>query len=136
MRPVCVFTDVPACARVQIMDLLHGRWRTATRLIMVVLSAAGMSPAEIADLLDYQPATVRRWLHRYSVDGIGGLPDRPRPGRPRRGGPALTSRITALLKHPGRGRSGGSGNTWADPRSACVPCGDVPGRWPAGDDPD
>ena len=101
MRPVCVFADVPACARAQIMDLLHGRWRTATRLIMVVLSAAGMSPAEIADLLDYNPATVRRWLHRYTTDGIPGLPDRPRPGRPRLGGATLTSRITALLKTPG-----------------------------------
>src|SRR5258707_4247019 len=101
MRPVCVYADVPGCARAQIMDLLHGRWRTATRLIMVVLSAAGMSPAQIADLFDYHPATVRRWLHRYTTDGIPGLPDRPRPGRPRLGGQALTSRITALLATPG-----------------------------------
>jgi transposase len=101
MRPVCVVADVPVGARAQIMDLLHGRWRTATRLIMVVLSAAGMSPAEIAALLDYHPATVRRWLHRYTTDGIPGLPDRPRPGRPRLGGLALTARITALLATPG-----------------------------------
>jgi hypothetical protein len=45
MRPACVFADVPVGVRAQIMDLLHGRWRTATRLIMV-LSADGMSPAE------------------------------------------------------------------------------------------
>jgi transposase len=101
MRPACVFTDVPVGARAQIMDLLHGRWRTATRLIMVVLSAAGMPPAEIADLLDYHPATVRRWLHRFAIDGIAGLPDRPRSGRPPLGGPALTPRITALLAAPG-----------------------------------
>jgi transposase len=101
MRPVCVFTDVPVHARAQIMALLHGPWRTATRLLMVMLSADGMSPAEIADLLDYHPATVRHWLHRYRVDGIPGLPDRPRSGRPRRGGQTLTSRITTLLKTPG-----------------------------------
>jgi len=101
MRPACVFTDVPVGVRAQIMDLLHGRWRTATRLIMVLLSAAGMSPAEIADLLDYHPGTVRRWLHRFATDGIRGLPDRPRPGRPRLGGPTLTPRITALLAAPG-----------------------------------
>lgn len=101
MRPVCVFTDVPVGARAQIMDLLHGRWRTATRLMMVVLSAAGMPAAEIADLLDYHPATVRRWLHRFASDGVGGLPDRPRSGRPRLGGPALTARIAALLAAPG-----------------------------------
>ena len=101
MRPACVFTDVPAGARAQIMDLLHGPWRTATRLIIVVLSAAGFSPAEIAELLDYHPATVRRWLHRYATDGVAGLPDRPRPGRPRLGGSTLTARIAALLQTPG-----------------------------------
>ena len=82
MRPVCVFAETPSSARAQIMHLLHGRWRTATRLIMVILSTAGMSPAQIAELLDYHPATVRRWLHRYRIEGIPGLPDRPRPGRP------------------------------------------------------
>jgi transposase len=101
MRPACVFTDLPGCARTQIMQLLHGRWRTATRLIMVLLSAAGMSPAQIADLLDYHPATVRRWLHRYRTDGVAGLPDRPRPGRPRLGGSTLTARIATLLAAPG-----------------------------------
>jgi hypothetical protein len=98
MRPTCVFTDLSAHARTEIMGLLHGRWRTATRLTMVVLSAAGMPPAEIAALLDYHPATVRRWLHRFALDGIGGLPDRPRPGRPRLGGCALTARIATSTK--------------------------------------
>ena len=101
MRPACVFTDVPAGARTEIMALLHGRWRPATRLIMVVLSTAGFSPAEIAALLDYHPATVRRWLHRYHSDGVSGLPDRSRPGRPRLGGSTLTARIARLLHTSG-----------------------------------
>lgn len=101
MRPACVFTDLPASARAQIMALLHGRWRIATRLVMVLLSAAGMPASEIADLLGYHPATVRRWLHRYDTDGIPGLPDRPRSGRPRLGGRTLTTRIAVLLATPG-----------------------------------
>jgi transposase len=101
MRPACVFTDLSTHTRTEIMVLLHGRWRTATRLTMVLLSAAGMPPAQIAALLDYHQATVRRWLHRYHSDGITGLPDRPRPGRPRLGGAALTGRIAALLQTPG-----------------------------------
>jgi hypothetical protein len=76
VRPVCVFTDVPVRTRSQIMALLHGRWRT--RLIMVLLSAADMPAAEIAD-----------------------LPDRPRSGRPPSGGATLTSRIATLLATPG-----------------------------------
>jgi transposase len=101
MRPVCVTAEVPASIRTQIINLLHGPWRTATRLIMVLLCADGMSPAEIADLLDYHPGTVRRWIHRFHAEGLRGLPDRPRCGRPRRGGASLLRRIAALLNTPG-----------------------------------
>jgi transposase len=73
----------------------------ATRLIMILLRADGMSPAEIADLLDYHPTTVRRQIHRFTAEGIPGLPDRPRSGRPRLGGASLTRRIAALLNTPG-----------------------------------
>jgi hypothetical protein len=90
MRRACVFTDIPIPDRAQIMHLLRGQWRPATRLIMVLLSVAGFSPAEIADLLDYHSATVRRRLHRYTTDGIPGLLDRPRLG-----GATLIPRITS-----------------------------------------
>ncbi|MBA3488189.1 MAG: helix-turn-helix domain-containing protein [Longispora sp.] len=101
MRPPEVFAEVPAAMQTELMDLLHGPWRTATRIIMIVLSARGMSAAEITDLLDYHPGTVRRWLNRFSVEGIQGLPDRPRSGRPRLGGSGLIARTTALLAVPG-----------------------------------
>ena len=55
----------PGSTRAQIMHLLHGRWRTATRLIMVILSTAGMPPAQIADLLGYHAATVQRWAYDH-----------------------------------------------------------------------
>src|SRR5262249_52747413 len=41
------------------------------------------------------------WIHRFTTDGIAGLPDRPRSGRPRLGTASLTRRITALLNTPG-----------------------------------
>jgi transposase len=100
MRPPRTFIDLSATAHGQITDLLHGPWRTATRLLMVLLSAEGWSAAEIAGLLAYDPGTVRRWLHRFAAEGVAGLPDRPRPGRPRLGG-RLLRRITALLATPG-----------------------------------
>jgi transposase-like protein len=124
MRPVCVFTDVPVGVRAQIMDLLHGRWRTATRLIMVVLSADGMSPAEIADLFDYNPATVRRWLHRFSTDGIGGLPDRPRPGPASAGRayphPAHRRPPCCALRERGRSRVGVAALALRHRRYCCI----------------
>ena len=55
----------------------------------------------IAELLDCHPATVRRWIGRFNAEGLAGLADRPRPGRPRLGGHQLTSRIAGLLERPG-----------------------------------
>lgn len=101
MRPPEVFAEVPAAVRARILGLLHGPWRTATRMIMIVLSAQGLSAAEIAVLLDYDPHTVRRWLRRFATEGLDGLGDRPRSGRPRLGRPGLFRRIAVLLKQPG-----------------------------------
>jgi transposase len=48
--------------------------------------------AEIAVLLECYPSTVRRWISQFNAEGMAGLADRPRCGRPR-----LGERITALL---------------------------------------
>ena len=57
--------------------------------------------SQIAELLDCHPATVRRWISRFNAEGMAGLADRPRSGRPRLGGRRLTGRIAALLAWPG-----------------------------------
>jgi transposase len=67
---------------------------------MILLSQHGWTAAAIAELLGCDPRTVRRWVHRYNQQGTGGLADRPRPGRPRRGSPRLAARITRLLRQP------------------------------------
>jgi transposase len=101
MRPVSVFANGPGSGYQHLRHLLHHRWRVATRAVMVLLSTAGMSAAEIGELLDCHPATVRRWIHRYNADGVAGLADCPRPGRPRIGGSRLAQRIRRLLAEPG-----------------------------------
>nr|WP_165969566.1 helix-turn-helix domain-containing protein [Nonomuraea terrae] len=80
---------------------LRGRWRQARRAVMVLLSVHGLSPAQIAELLECDASTVRRWIGRFSHHGVAGLADRPRSGRPRIGGPRLLARITALLEQAG-----------------------------------
>lgn len=77
----------------ELITALHGPWRFAARVVIVLLSASGMSASEIADLLHYEPVTVRRWIAQHTRDGITGLPDRPRSGRPRLGSPRLGQRI-------------------------------------------
>jgi transposase len=101
MRPVSVFAKGPASEIEQLEAGLRGRWRQATRAVMVLLSLHGLPPAQIAVLLDCHPATVRRWISRFNDEGMTGLADRPRCGRPPLGGRRLTSRIAALLARPG-----------------------------------
>ena len=101
MRPVSVFANGPASEIEELRAGLSGQWRQATRAVMVLLSLHGLAPAQIAELLDCHPSTVRRWIGRFSSEGLAGLADRPRCGRPRLGGQRLTSRITALLARPG-----------------------------------
>ena len=100
MRPACVYATVPTDAHPDLLGALHGRWRVAARLVMILLSARGWDAVQVAELLGYHPRTVRRWIHRYQQHGIDGLADRPRPGRPRLGGRRLTQRILRLLATP------------------------------------
>jgi hypothetical protein len=101
MRPVCVFANGSDSEIEQLRAGLRGQWRQAARAAMVLLSLHGLSAAQIAVLLDCHPATVRRWIGRFSSEGMAGLADRPRCGRPRLGGRRLARRITALLAGPG-----------------------------------
>jgi transposase len=83
MRPVSVFAHGPDCEVEQLEADLHGRWRQATRAVMVLLSLQGLPPAHIAVLLGCHPPTVRRWISRFNCQEAAGLADRPRSGRPR-----------------------------------------------------
>ncbi|GIF06908.1 hypothetical protein Asi03nite_44460 [Actinoplanes siamensis] len=60
MRPAHGYARMSEPQHTELITALHGPWRTATRLVIIVLPAAGWSAPEIADLLHYDPATVRR----------------------------------------------------------------------------
>jgi len=113
-KPAC--TATPAGCPCDVARLLHGPHRVAARLVMILLSCQRWPPAAIAELLGYDPATVRRWIHRYNQHGVAGLEDRPRGGRPRLGSPRLSERIRRLLAEPKRGRLVGSTSGLAVPR--------------------
>ena len=122
MRPVSVFANGPESEIERLRAELRGPWRQAARAVMVLLSLHELPPAQIAGLLECHPGTARRWIARFSEEGLAGLADRPRCGRPRLGGPRLTRRIAALLARPGRGPCPGSTAAWAGRRSACARC--------------
>lgn len=54
------------------------------RAKLVLLAAAGFSNREIAARLDCGPDVVCQWRKRFWQDGLDGLQDEPRSGRPRR----------------------------------------------------
>ncbi len=56
--------------------------RVALRAQMVLLSERGYSVPEIARVHDCGTDVVRGWLHRYEEQGVAGLEDEPRSGRP------------------------------------------------------
>jgi transposase len=101
MRPVSVFANGPDAEAERLRAKLRGPWRQAARAVMVLLSLHELPAAQIAELLECHPATVRRWIGRFNGEGLAGLADRPRCGRPWLGGRRLTRRITALLGRPG-----------------------------------
>jgi hypothetical protein len=110
MRPPSVYAN-PACPAADPCDLLrqlHGPHRVGCRLVMVLLSQHGWTASQIADLLGYDPCTVRRWIHRYQHHGTGGLADRPRSGRSRLGSPGSASGSVGCCASPRPGPSVGS----------------------------
>jgi transposase len=57
--------------------------RLRTRAQMILLAAEqGLKVPQIAAIVRESEATVLRWLKRYLAEGIEGLQDAPRPGRP------------------------------------------------------
>jgi len=101
MRPVSVFANGPDSEIERLRAELRGPWRQATRAVMVLLSLHELPPAQIAGLLECRPGTARRWIARFSQEGLAGLAGRPRCGRPALGGRRLTRRIAALPDRPG-----------------------------------
>jgi len=75
--------------------------RVSERIHFVLLSDQGQSPPEIANLFGYSAASVRTWLKRYQAQGIEGLYDQPRSGRPRKANDAIKNNVdTCLGTHP------------------------------------
>lgn len=70
----------------------------------VILMADDVSGAEVARLTGYTSVQISRIRRRFAEEGVGGLADRPRSGRPPRLSEAKGPRIVALtLKTPPKG---------------------------------
>jgi len=70
----------------------------AQRALIVLLAADGAGTSEIVARTGVSKPTVSAWKKRYAVEGLGGLQDRRKPGRPRRTDDAAI--VLATLETP------------------------------------
>ena len=68
------------------------------RLHGVLMVAQGLSCTEVAGLLGDAPRTVAYWVQRFEEEGLAGLTEGDRSGRPRRLNPKQLNRIGAVLR--------------------------------------
>jgi transposase len=70
--------------------------RAVERARIVLAAADGRSAARIASEVGCSEQTVKKWRRRFEADGVPGLRDAPRPGRPLVHGPQTRARLIAL----------------------------------------
>jgi len=70
------------------------------RLHGLLLIAQGLSCPAVAALLGDAPRTVQYWVHRFEQDGLQGLTEHDRPGRPTRLSAAQRAHVKRVLRQP------------------------------------
>ena len=91
--------------------------RAALRLLAIANALEGMSRAEAARLAGMERQALRDAVVRYNAEGLAGLYDRPKPGRPPRLSEAEQAALAArVFRGPDPERDGVSAWTRADLR--------------------
>jgi transposase len=73
--------------------------RVVKRATAIRLLHQGHSPQEVAEMLLVSDAVVYNWHHRWAEQGLDGLRDQPRPGRPRVADEAYCQALEEALDH-------------------------------------
>ena len=100
-------TDLASPARLRVLARRERSPRTATRMLAIASALEGSGRAEAARLAGMERQALRDAVIRYDAEGLDGLRDRPKPGRP----PALTGAeqavlLNAVFRGPDRARDG------------------------------
>ena len=69
--------------------------RLVVRAKIVLGLAAGERPYQVADRVGVGRAAAYEWLHRFNAEGLAGLTDHPRPGRPPTYAPEQRAEVVA-----------------------------------------
>jgi transposase len=71
--------------------------RVSARLLALANALDGLPREEAARLAGTNGQTLGDWVHRYNAEGVEGLRDRPRSGRPPRLGEGQQAALKALI---------------------------------------
>jgi transposase len=90
--------ELTAEERSAIDKLAHARTapaRQVERARIIVYASQGEGAPAIAERLRLDADTVRGWIHRFNAEGLAGLEDRPRMGRPPTYAPGQVATVIA-----------------------------------------
>ena len=96
-----------------------GAYRVAKRLQAVVLNSEGHTSGELARILKAPRSKVSAWLQRYQTDGVGGLLEGHRSGRPSELTEKQQQQLGDIL-HSGPVAYGLDNGIWTSPMIAWV----------------
>ena len=74
--------------------------RERQRAQAILLSSRGYSLDQLAEILSSDRDTVSRWLSRWEKEGLSGLTDAPRSGRPHKMDAVAEAAVRDILEHP------------------------------------
>ncbi len=90
--------ELTAEERSAVDKLAHSRTAPARRVErarIIRQASRGAGAPEIAETLRLDAYTVRGWIRRFNADGLAGLEDRPRAGRPPTYAPEQVAQVIA-----------------------------------------
>ena len=87
-------TDVTREKLLALAEKAPGAW-LGLKVAVLVLLLDGYRPTFLCRLFGLSRMSLTRWLHRVNEEGMAGVWERPRPGRPT----ALTARLRRQLSH-------------------------------------
>ena len=82
------------------------------RLHGVLLVAHGVSCREAAGVLGDAPRTVENWVHRFEAQGLAGLSEAERPGRPSRLSSSQIAEVESALRQSPAAAGIEGGGVW------------------------
>ena len=90
-------TDVTREGLLALVEKFPGAW-LGLRIAVMILLLDGYRPTFLAELFGLSRMTLTRWVHRLNREGLAGLQEKPRAGRPTQLTPRLRRQLSGHLK--------------------------------------